>query len=112
MSNPLELAIFALKRELGKAAIDDPCPICSYEAAIRLLETAGRVDKEKALTAMTWIPAKTPGFMELHALCSALPDEQVKRGCPNPEDYPKISDIEQLAALPDELADSQEKEPR
>jgi hypothetical protein len=43
--NPFDLAIFALKRERDKAVIDDPCPICSYDSAIRLLEAAGRVDK-------------------------------------------------------------------
>ena len=97
MSNPFEAAIRVLRRADEDEFIDD------YGPAIRVLEAAGRVDKEKALTAMTWIPAKTPGFMELHDLCSALPDGQVKKGCPNPEDYPKISDIEQLAALPDEV---------
>ena len=63
MSNPFELAIFALKRELGKAAIDDPCPICSYEAAIRVLEAAGGFtadDKERIANALDNIPYYTP----------------------------------------------------
>ena len=47
--NPFDLAIFALKRERGKAVIDDPCPICSYDAAIRVLEAAGKVDKVRAI---------------------------------------------------------------
>ena len=118
MSNPFEAAIKCLlsggEVHLSNAARWDELKEYSaaeerrslakeFTAAIRILEAAGKVDTGKALTAMTWIPAKTPGFMELHALCSALPDEQVKRGCPNPEDYPKISDIEQLSALPDEV---------
>ena len=47
MSNQFDLAIFALKRERGKASIDDPCPICSYEAAIRVLEAAGTAREAK-----------------------------------------------------------------
>ena len=70
MSNPLELAIFALKRELGKAAIDDPCPICSYEAAIRVLEAAGKVDKEDKELAIHWME---DDYSTIRALLAALP---------------------------------------
>jgi len=71
MSNPLELAIFALKRELGKAAIDDPCPICSYEAAIRVLEAAGKVDKEDKELAIHWME---DDYSTIRALLAAIPD--------------------------------------
>ena len=71
MSNPLELAIFALKRELGKAAIDDPCPICSYEAAIRVLEAAGKVDKEDKELAIHWME---DDYSTIRALLAALPE--------------------------------------
>ena len=73
MSNPLELAIFALKRELGKAAIDDPCPICSYEAAIRVLEAAGKVDKEDKELAIHWME---DDYSTIRALLAALPEEK------------------------------------
>ena len=71
MSKPFELAIFALKRELGKAAIDDPCPICSYEAAIRVLEAAGKVDKEDKELAIHWME---DDYSTIRALLAALPE--------------------------------------
>ena len=71
MSNPFDLAIFALKRERGKAAIDDPCPICSYEAAIRVLEAAGKVDKEDKELAIHWME---DDYSTIRALLAALPE--------------------------------------
>ena len=84
MSNPFDLAIFALKRERGKAAIDDPCPICSYDAAIRVLEAAGKVDKHSAICSMRHSDANESwsgldeDWVTINALLSALPDEVKK----------------------------------
>jgi len=80
MSNPFEVAIFALKRELGKAAIDDPCPICSYEAAIRVLEAAGKVDGSALETFVEMVCQprdiwEEERVKEIRSLLSALPDE-------------------------------------
>ena len=80
MSNPLELAIFALKRELGKAAIDDPCQICYYVAAIRVLEAAGKVDKHSAICSMRHSDANESwsgldeDWVTINALLAALPE--------------------------------------
>ena len=75
MSNPFDLAIFALKRERGKAAIDDPCPICSYDAAILVLQAAGAVDKEDKELAIHWME---DDYSTIRALLAALPDEVKK----------------------------------
>ena len=84
MSNLFELAIFALKRERSKAAIDDPCPICSYDAAIRVLEAAGKVDKELAIKTLRRLyhprfnqgpdPISVPIFDAIMPLLEALPE--------------------------------------
>ena len=78
--NPFDLAIFALKRERDKAVIDDPCPICSYEAAMRLLEAAGKVDKKEARECLdvsderqAWMGMYC-WYNQIDTLLSALPE--------------------------------------
>ena len=81
-SNPFDIAIFALRRELKKAAIDDPCPICSYEAAIAVLEAAGKVDGDTATKVWDWLHSESaicPPWVNaensraIRALLAALP---------------------------------------
>jgi hypothetical protein len=83
--NPFDLAIFALKRERAKAVIVDPCPICSYEAAIRLLEAAGKVDKLLALASIDAVrrvlvndgmPGMEREMRDIRAILAALADEE------------------------------------
>jgi hypothetical protein len=65
----LDLAIFALKRELKKAVIDDPCPICSYETGIAILQAAAKVTSSDKIAAEDGIAT-----MSVRILIRALPD--------------------------------------
>ena len=67
MSNPLELAIKVLLREELKY-VDPPA---SLGAAIRLLEAAGKVDKEDKELAIHWME---DDYSTIRALLAAIPD--------------------------------------
>ena len=45
---PFDFTIWTIRKAREKLRIDDTCPICDMDAAIRILEVAGKVDIRSA----------------------------------------------------------------
>ena len=101
--NPFDLAIFALKRERDKAVIDDPCPICSYEAAIRLLEAAGKAREAKDKYVMAGFSEWGNYMTAIGALTEAALRGSSNVGIGRQSDGPGSSPGPRFSALPDEV---------
>ena len=80
-----DYSLKTLRRALAKAKIDDPCPVCDLEAAIRLLEEAGKVNKRRAIDrinssfafeASHFPVTPDPDVMAAMALLEALPEDK------------------------------------
>ena len=46
---PFDFTIWTIRKAREKLRIDDPCPICDMDAAIRVLEAAGKVNKKSSI---------------------------------------------------------------
>ena len=73
MSNPFEAAIQSLKDINSRGGgPNHSCPQCaSRRAAIRVLEAAGKVDKEDKELAIHWME---DDYSTIRALLAAIPD--------------------------------------
>jgi len=86
---PFDFTIWTIRKAREKLRIDDTCPICDMDAAIRVLEAAGKVDKDKLVVYLNheidwkendpYGPGSAEQDREIRALLEALPEKEEEK---------------------------------